>query len=76
MPHQLIFVPETVLVAFNYRQLTVKQQQLFDRYIQLKGTLGSVSALDTCNTLFLFVLLLYLKKEAKLKMEAVKMFFL
>lgn len=76
MPHQFIFVPETVLVAFSYRQLTVKQQQLFDRYTQLKGTLGSVAALDAFNTPFLFVLLLYLKKEAKLKMEAVKMLFL
>ena len=47
------FAPETVLlIAFNYRQLTVKQQQLLDRYIQLKVTSGSVSALDICNTSF------------------------
>lgn len=53
----------------------MKQQQLLDRVIQLKVTLGSVSALDICNT-FPFVSLLDLKKEAKLKMETVKMLFL
>lgn len=74
----LCFAPETLLllIAFNYRQLTVKQQQLLDRYMQLKVILGFVSALGICNTSFPFVSLLSLKKEAKLKMETVKMLFL
>lgn len=71
------FAPETaLLIAFNYRQLTVKQQQLCDRYIQLKMTFGSISALDICSPSFPFVSLLYLKKEAKFKMEVVKVLFL
>lgn len=44
--------------------------------MQLKVILGFVAALDICNTSFPFVSLLSLKKEAKLKMETVKMLFL
>lgn len=54
----------------------MKQLQLPDRYIQLEVTSGSLSALDICNTTFPFVSLLYLKKEAKLKMKTVKMLLL